>query len=943
MKKFLVGQRVFSESEPELGLGTVLSIEFGNLEVYFAATETTRRYVAEGAPLKRINFRIGQSVELQSGENFKIESIKEEHSQFRFVDVQGQQISEADLSDKLSLSGPQDRLMAGSVDKPHLFDLRLTTHKHNHREVSSELYGFNGPRIDLIPHQFYVADEVCSMPSPRVLLADEVGLGKTVEAGLILHKLLLGGSVKRVLIILPDALVNQWFVEMYRKFNLWFSIIDKERFDAVRENPDADNPFLTDPLVLCSSSFAVSSNMISESLKQAEWDLLIVDEAHHLEWHDGVGSPEYNLVEALSKLIDRMILLTATPDQLGEDAHFARLRLLDSDRFYDFESFKEEQFTYRKNAVSIDEFVNATSLTKKQITKLGKLLGAEHPLLHSVEVGCLSEDLRHRLLRELIDRLGTSRIIFRNTRKVMKNFPVRIPLPVELEDQVAPINLTDANEILEAYDADLFIAPGQNKKVRWVCEKLTKHKDEKFLLICSTRAKAEAIEKGIREHMEMKMSIFHEGLTMNQRDRNAVFFASPSGSRLLICSEIGSEGRNFQFCHNLILFDLPLNPGLLEQRIGRLDRIGQSTDIQIHFPYRKNTAEQVMADFYAQGLGAFSAPLHGAEKMALELGGSLRETVVQFAEQMKGADKALVSLIEMANDTRAKIREHLEAGRDHLLEIHSFDRSKGGAICDQLAKSENQLDDYLEEVFDFLGVDSRDVEDDVYRIEPGPNLIAELPGLNVDGSLISTIRRKTLTREDVALLTWEHPLVRSAIDMILSSETGNCSFAHCHDPASRTILLEAVFILECILPLGSGVNRYLPPTPIRILLDHKGRNLSDDEEFAALELEPGEAHRLMDKAPVRDKLLPQMLELSLNAAEKCAAPLRLVALSRVKDYFEPEISRLKQLKQVNPNIRDEEILFLEQSYALLQVEIPKANIRQDALRVIWKGPDSYLD
>ena len=401
IKNFLIGQRFFSESEPELGLGTVLSIEFGNLEVYFAATETTRRYVAESAPLKRINFRVGQNVELQSGESFKIEKIEEENAQFSFVDTSGLKITEADLSDKLSLSGPQDRLMAGSVDNPHLFDLRLTTHKHNHREVSSELYGFNGPRIDLIPHQFYVADEVCSMPSPRVLLADEVGLGKTVEAGLILHKLLLSGSVKRVLIILPDALVNQWFVEMYRKFNLWFSIIDKERFDAVRENPDADNPFLTDPLVLCSSSFAVSSNLVSDSLKQADWDLLIVDEAHHLEWHDGLGSPEYNLVEALSKLIDRMILLTATPDQLGEDAHFARLRLLDSDRFYDFETFKEEQLAYRENASSIDEFVKAKTLTKKQISKLTKLLGADHPLLESVEVGLLAEGLRHRLL--LID------------------------------------------------------------------------------------------------------------------------------------------------------------------------------------------------------------------------------------------------------------------------------------------------------------------------------------------------------------------------------------------------------------------------------------------------------------------------------------------------------------------------------------------------------------
>ena len=102
----------------------------------------------------------------------------------------------------------------------------------------------------------------------------------------------------------------------------------------------------------------------------------------------------------------------------------------------------------------------------------------------------------------------------------------------------------------------------------------------------------------------MKVGLFHEGLPLVQRDRNAAWFAEPDGAQLLICSEIGSEGRNFQFAHHLVLFDLPLNPGLLEQRIGRLDRIGQTQTIRIHVPYVESSSEECVLDWYHRGLDA---------------------------------------------------------------------------------------------------------------------------------------------------------------------------------------------------------------------------------------------------------------------------------------------------------------------------------------------------
>ena len=165
--------------------------------------------------------------------------------------------------------------------------------------------------------------------APRVLLADEVGLGKTIEAGLILHQQLLTGRAKRVLVVVPSPLVHQWFVEMVRRFNLHFSIFDAERLNALQpetsikdmlaqiieeENaPDDDadeapgsvsaasgddNPFLSEQLILCSTDFLSQCDI--DQLAAADWDLLVVDEAHHLEWSAQQASDDYQRVETIA-------------------------------------------------------------------------------------------------------------------------------------------------------------------------------------------------------------------------------------------------------------------------------------------------------------------------------------------------------------------------------------------------------------------------------------------------------------------------------------------------------------------------------------------------------------------------------------------------------------------------------------------------------------------
>ena len=130
-------------------------------------------------------------------------------------------------------------------------------------------------------------------------------------------------------------------------------------------------------------------------------------------------------------------------------------------------------------------------------------------------------------------------------------------------------------------------------------------------MICRSKEKVEALQSGLLDVLKVDSALFHEDLSLIQRDRNAAYFANQEGAQILLCSEIGSEGRNFQFAHHLVLFDLPLNPELLEQRIGRLDRIGQTSTIQIHVPYYKDSWTELLFDWHHKALNGMENSLKG--------------------------------------------------------------------------------------------------------------------------------------------------------------------------------------------------------------------------------------------------------------------------------------------------------------------------------------------
>ncbi len=293
------GQRWVSDSEPELGLGLVLKAEFGRVEIYFPAAAEHRQYALDSAPLRRVTFAPGDRIRTHAGDELIVESVVENQRLLTYR-TSGRDVAEAELADSISFSKPEDRLFGGQVDDPATFDLRVETLAARSRLRQSPVRGFTGGRMDLIPHQLTIASEVAARLRPRVLLADEVGLGKTIEACLILHRLHLTGRADRVLILVPEPLVHQWFVELLRRFNLLFSLFDEERCASIEFNDPEANPFLDSQLVLCSVAFPGGDPDRAAQILAAGWDLLIVDEAHHLAWTPDEPSPHYRLVESLA-------------------------------------------------------------------------------------------------------------------------------------------------------------------------------------------------------------------------------------------------------------------------------------------------------------------------------------------------------------------------------------------------------------------------------------------------------------------------------------------------------------------------------------------------------------------------------------------------------------------------------------------------------------------
>lgn len=880
---------------------------------------------------------------------FVIERIEQKNGLFHFYG-NNKELSEAELGENKVTYSLLDRFSLGQIDPPSVFALRRESLHIDYQRRISEVKGFLGGRIDLIPHQLYIAHEVSTRYAPRVLLSDQVGLGKTIEACLIMHRLLLGGQISRVLIVVPEPLVHQWFVEVWRRFNLWFHIYDEERCAALADSAPDGNPFLDDQLIICSTALLAESQKRAQQAIDAGWDMLVVDEAHHLAWSVDHISKEYTLVEQLAKVAQGVLLLTATPEQLGLESHFARLRLLDPDRYSNFEAFQQEAALHQKTAKVAEKVQSHQPLSQAE----KKLLAPFFPAKRLNEV---NESNRAELIEELLDQFGPGRVIFRNNRSAMRGFPKRHAhlYPITAKNQSStwtdslvgnddPENMAQLwQQENDAIGKEQSLMPKssktENPKIAWLIDLLKAKPTEKMLLICKAKETVLELEKALSKPLKRKVALFHEELSIVQRDKQAAWFAEAHGARILLCSEMGSEGRNFQFAHHLILFDLPAHPELLEQRIGRLDRIGQTQDIHIHVPYLKDSPQQVLAQWYHQGLNAFEKHIEGGATLFKAFEQALRE--VSQTHDFKETQKQIQALIKQTQAFQMKLQKKLAAGRDKLLEWNSF-RPKVAKKWVREIESvdrDRSLEKYLTKVFEHFKVEMEDLSPRTFFLHPTPGSTLAFPGLPSEGISVTFDRKKALQREDIGFLSWDHPMTTGAIDLVLGSGTGSVSYAELRGKHKPGFLLETLFVLETAGQQRASVDRFMPNTPLRMVVDMQGSPLT--ERYPADTLQNQLISLPFDELAGQDLLLEHVLPKMIEAATEHVEVLKSEAieggLKRMNRRLGYEINRLKQLQKKNPTIRNEEIAVAEREKKNLAQLIRQANLRLDALLLIKTG------
>ncbi|MDV5862253.1 RNA polymerase-associated protein RapA [Pseudomonas mendocina] len=947
MAQYQPGQRWISDSEAELGLGTILAEEGRLLTVLYPATGETRQYATRNAPLTRVRFAPGDEITHFEGWKLTVQEVEDIDGLLVYhgLDAQHKPVTlpETQLSNFIQFRLASDRLFAGQIDPLAWFALRYHSLEHNSRLLQSPLWGLGGARAQPIAHQLHIAREVADRIAPRVLLADEVGLGKTIEAGLVIHRQLLSGRASRVLILVPENLQHQWLVEMRRRFNLDVALFDAERF----MESDASNPFEDCQLALVALEWLKDDDNAQDALFAAGWDLLVVDEAHHLVWHPEQASAEYALVEQLAEIIPGVLLLTATPEQLGQDSHFARLRLLDPARFHDLQAFRAESSQYRPVAEAVQELLDQGTLSAQARDAIGGFLGDEgRELLDAIDGG--DEEARARLVRELLDRHGTGRLLFRNTRAAVQGFPERElhPYPLPSPDEYLELPIGEHAELYPevSYQAQEEIDEEQrwwriDPRVEWLIDTLKMLKKFKVLVICAHAETALDLEDALRVRSGIPATVFHEGMSILERDRAAAYFADEEfGAQVLICSEIGSEGRNFQFAHHLVLFDLPAHPDLLEQRIGRLDRIGQKHRIQLHVPYLENSPQERLYQWYHQALNAFLATCPTGNALQHQFGPRLLPLLEN------GDDGQWQQLVDEATAERIRLEGELHSGRDRLLELNSGGAGEGEALVEAILEQDDQftLPIYMEELFNAFGIDSEDHSDNALILRPSEKMLdASFPLGDDEAVTITYDREQALAREDMQFLTWEHPMVQGGMDLVLSGSMGNTAVALIKNKALKpgTVLLELLYVSEVVGPRKLQLGRFLPPAALRCLLDANGNDLAAKVGFETLNDQLESVPRASANKFVqaqRDVLAKQ-----INDAEAKVMPRHVERVSEAKRRLiaelDEELARLVALQAVNPSVRDSEINALREQREQSLAMFDKAALRLEAIRVLVAG------
>jgi ATP-dependent helicase HepA len=569
------GDKVLHPYNRELGPGLVQEVSGNRMTIEFPNHGSTLQFAVAGHPLVPLTLRPGADPERWL-EDFQ-ENIVERLAR---LDVE-------------AFEAFRNRL-----DALHLMKLREST----------GLGSFLGGRIELFPHQLHVARVATAQLPVRWLLADEVGLGKTVEACLILNHLVRTAELERVLVVAPRALVVQWLGELYRKFHQVFVLVDDDRRqDVRREQGPGFNPFDVYDRAVVALEDLVEDASLARLAVSSQPDLVVVDEAHRLRRREGTaGSPEYRTIAPLCETTEHLLLLSATP--LEADAHgfFRLMQLLRPEEFDSWDAF-------RRNLDDGTPLYPCTSATRR------------------IDIGGLPP---------------------------REPFPVDLPpFPAREAKELEAMSAKGGTPVQEAARLERLARAlaeplgREDPRIQWLGREAKKwdKRGEKSLIFVGERESLIFLKKELEYWTSRRIAVFHEDLSPAQRDLEVARFAESDGPNFLIATESGGEGRNFQFAKRLVMFDLPWDPLLVEQRIGRLDRINRRIPVEIvYFRPAEGFGAQVCRLYEA--LGIFRDPLGGLDRALSHVVEAIRDALAT-----SGGNLDIDGIVQETHEARERV------------------------------------------------------------------------------------------------------------------------------------------------------------------------------------------------------------------------------------------------------------------------------------------------
>lgn len=775
---------------------------------------------------------------------------------------------------------PDELLAAGQVGKGLPYALRLQGLFLKHAYKFDQLSGLSNARIEPQLHQIYIAHKVTQKIQPRMLLADEVGLGKTIEAGLIIKELRARELISRVLIVSPASLQYQWQQELRSKFNEDFEIIDGSGAKFLGRG--GVNPYTRCDNVICSLPFA-SNPKQADAIVEAGWDMVIFDEAHRVRrWRQSAKKVSttraYRLADELKEIVNGLLLLSATPMQLHPYELYSLIELVEPGLLATFDDYEkrrkslpelnetmkllqgwdalspaEQAASADKHTALLDELglpenrqaaMLADSRLREQVMDA---LIQKHPLSavmvrnRKAEIGGFARREAHRspvhldadeldLYRDVTDYIrqgynraradknmavgflmvayqkmlaSSSHAIRASFRKRSQKLRLQLRELGELPssgfssqreeelrdlaeasdalDELADSALSDAELIrreIERLD-ELVDRLGRirdskaQKLLNVVDGALEAHPDEKLLVFTQFIETQEFLSFAL-EHAGYSVAKFNGRMSIDEKEEQVRRFKG--SSQILISTEAGGEGRNFQFCHLMVNYDLPWNPMKVEQRIGRLDRIGQTRPVHIYNLYCLDTVEERVIEVLQNRIDLFVESVGSLEPILGEVEKEIESLVMQHVDQLNE------SFEEYEERLEKRVREARERERtlaDFVLDRASLRRDQAHDLLNQSPLARwTDLQQFVASALDYHGGTLKEHSEGGEVIALSPRLSAKLKtGQSVVRGTFSP--ESARNREELPFFAFGHDLVDRIVDQ--------AAFTEPHSTGSRRV------------------------------------------------------------------------------------------------------------------------------------------------------------